>query len=90
MGPVSVIRIVCPPTLSHLALTVFSVPDPPALTPALKPVAADKGVKLTFMPFFLKAASLALTEYPMINSQLNPVRALAFTLAYRILARTSC
>lgn len=26
------------------------------------------GVKLTFMPFFIKAASLALTKYPILNS----------------------
>jgi 2-oxoisovalerate dehydrogenase E2 component (dihydrolipoyl transacylase) len=27
--------------------------------------------KITFMPFFIKAASLALTQYPIINSQLS-------------------
>jgi 2-oxoisovalerate dehydrogenase E2 component (dihydrolipoyl transacylase) len=33
--------------------------------------ARDKTVKLSFMPFFFKAASLALAEYPMINAFTN-------------------
>lgn len=32
---------------------------------------AQYGIKLTFMPFFIKAASLALTKYPILNSQLD-------------------
>lgn len=32
---------------------------------------AQHGIKLTFMPFFIKAASLALTKYPILNSQLD-------------------
>ncbi len=42
-----------------------------ALRKELKPVFAEKGVKLSFMPFFVKAMSLALQEFPNINSQLN-------------------
>ena len=42
-----------------------------ALRSDLKPVFAEKNVKLSFMPFFVKALSLALTEFPIINSQLN-------------------
>ena len=42
-----------------------------ALRSELKPVFAEKGVKLSFMPFFVKALSLALYEFPIINSQLN-------------------
>ncbi|MCU7554184.1 dihydrolipoyllysine-residue acetyltransferase [Alteromonas sp. ASW11-19] len=42
-----------------------------ALRQELKPVFAEKNVKLSFMPFFVKALSLALTEFPQINSQLN-------------------
>lgn len=42
-----------------------------ALRKELKPVFAEKGVKLSFMPFFVKALSLALQEFPNINSQLN-------------------
>jgi 2-oxoisovalerate dehydrogenase E2 component (dihydrolipoyl transacylase) len=30
-----------------------------------------EGVKLSFMPFFIKAMSLALKEFPIINSQVN-------------------
>lgn len=30
-----------------------------------------QGVKLSFMPFFIKAMSLALSEFPIINSQVN-------------------
>ncbi|WP_018981734.1 dihydrolipoyllysine-residue acetyltransferase [Salinimonas chungwhensis] len=42
-----------------------------ALRNELKPVFAEQNVKLSFMPFFVKALSLALTEFPVINSQLN-------------------
>ena len=37
----------------------------------LKPQYAEQGVKLTLMPFFIKALSLALTEFPEMNVQLN-------------------
>ncbi|MCZ8529294.1 dihydrolipoyllysine-residue acetyltransferase [Alteromonas sp. PRIM-21] len=37
----------------------------------LKPEFEANNVKLSFMPFFVKAMSLALTEFPVINSQLN-------------------
>ncbi len=42
-----------------------------ALRSQLKPEFERKGVKLSFMPFFIKALSLAMTEFPIINSQLN-------------------
>lgn len=42
-----------------------------ALRSQLKPVFAEQGVKLSFMPFFVKALSLALKEFPVVNSQLN-------------------
>lgn len=32
---------------------------------------AEYGIKLTFMPFFVKAASNALAKYPILNSQLD-------------------
>ncbi|RDV25984.1 dihydrolipoyllysine-residue acetyltransferase [Alteromonas aestuariivivens] len=38
---------------------------------ALKPEFERKGLRLSFMPFFIKALSLALREFPIINSQLN-------------------
>jgi 2-oxoglutarate dehydrogenase E2 component (dihydrolipoamide succinyltransferase) len=34
-------------------------------------VEKEHGVKLTFMPFFVKAASLALKTYPVINAQVD-------------------
>ena len=42
-----------------------------ALRKMLKPEFEAKGIKLSFMPFFVKAMSLALNEFPVINSQLN-------------------
>jgi 2-oxoisovalerate dehydrogenase E2 component (dihydrolipoyl transacylase) len=37
----------------------------------LKDKFEGEGVKLSFMPFFIKAMSLALEEFPIINSQVN-------------------
>ncbi|KAM3914760.1 lipoamide acyltransferase component of branched-chain alpha-keto acid dehydrogenase complex, mitochondrial [Leptodactylus fuscus] len=37
----------------------------------LKPVAESRGVRLSFMPFFLKAASLGLLQYPILNASLD-------------------
>ncbi|XP_025053061.1 lipoamide acyltransferase component of branched-chain alpha-keto acid dehydrogenase complex, mitochondrial, partial [Alligator sinensis] len=37
----------------------------------LKPLAQARGVKLSFMPFFLKAASLALLHYPVLNTSVD-------------------
>ncbi|XP_062371580.1 lipoamide acyltransferase component of branched-chain alpha-keto acid dehydrogenase complex, mitochondrial [Sardina pilchardus] len=37
----------------------------------LKGVAEARGVKLSFMPFFIKAASLGLLHYPILNSSLD-------------------
>ena len=37
----------------------------------LKSVYAKQDIKLTMMPFFMKAISLALKEFPVINSQVN-------------------
>jgi len=34
----------------------------------MKPAAAERGVKLTFLPFIVKAAVLALTRHPTLNS----------------------
>ena len=42
-----------------------------ALRKLLKPEFEAKNVKLSFMPFFVKAMSLALNKFPVINSQLN-------------------
>mmetsp|Transcript_14310 Transcript_14310/g.22335 ORF Transcript_14310/g.22335 Transcript_14310/m.22335 type:complete len:539 (-) Transcript_14310:100-1716(-) len=37
----------------------------------LKPLAESHGIKLSYLPFCLKAASLAMAEYPAINSSLD-------------------
>ncbi|KAM5256612.1 lipoamide acyltransferase component of branched-chain alpha-keto acid dehydrogenase complex, mitochondrial isoform 2-T2 [Ctenodactylus gundi] len=37
----------------------------------LKPVALARGIKLTFMPFFLKAASLGLLQFPVLNASVD-------------------
>lgn len=42
-----------------------------ALRNQLKDQYAKQGVKLTMMPFFMKALSLALNEFPVMNSQPN-------------------
>lgn len=42
-----------------------------ALRLSLKDGLAKQGVKLTMMPFFMKAMSLALHEFPILNSQVN-------------------
>ena len=42
-----------------------------ALRQQLKPMFEAKETSLSFMPFFIKALSLALSEFPIINSQLN-------------------
>jgi 2-oxoglutarate dehydrogenase E2 component (dihydrolipoamide succinyltransferase) len=34
-------------------------------------VEKEQGLKLTFMPFFVKAASLALHQYPVVNAQIE-------------------
>lgn len=38
---------------------------------SLKPEFEKKGLSLSFMPFFIKALSLALNDFPILNSQLN-------------------
>ena len=42
-----------------------------ALRQEFKKTLSDKGIKLSFMPFFIKAMSLALAEFPVINSRLS-------------------
>ena len=42
-----------------------------ALRASLKEQYKAQGVKLTMMPFFIKALSLAMKEYPVLNSKVN-------------------
>lgn len=37
----------------------------------LKPLAEQRGIKLSFMPFIIKAASLALKQYPNLNATVS-------------------
>ncbi|XP_002715881.1 lipoamide acyltransferase component of branched-chain alpha-keto acid dehydrogenase complex, mitochondrial isoform X1 [Oryctolagus cuniculus] len=37
----------------------------------LKPIALARGIKLSFMPFFLKAASLGLLQFPILNASVD-------------------
>lgn len=39
----------------------------------LKPLAARRGVKLSYLPFVLKAVAIALAEYPELNASLDEV-----------------
>ncbi|MCE8038209.1 dihydrolipoyllysine-residue acetyltransferase [Halomonas sp. MCCC 1A11062] len=43
-----------------------------ALRERLKPVAEAQQVRLTLMPFFMKALALAVREEPILNARLNP------------------
>ena len=56
-------------------LTTFNEVDMSAIN-ALRDKLREKvekehGVKLTFMPFFVKAACMALEQYPMVNAQID-------------------
>ncbi|MEB3860661.1 MAG: 2-oxo acid dehydrogenase subunit E2 [Desulfurococcales archaeon] len=42
-----------------------------AVRERLKPLAEEKGVKLTILPFIMKAVVKAIREYPLINSSLD-------------------
>jgi 2-oxoisovalerate dehydrogenase E2 component (dihydrolipoyl transacylase) len=42
-----------------------------ALQKQLKERYAEQGVRITMMPFFIKAMSLALKEFPLMNAQVN-------------------
>ncbi|NRA62450.1 MAG: dihydrolipoyllysine-residue acetyltransferase [Psychrobium sp.] len=41
------------------------------LRTGMKQQYADQGIKLSMMPFFIKAMSLALNEFPILNTKLN-------------------
>ncbi|RUO77903.1 dihydrolipoyllysine-residue acetyltransferase [Idiomarina seosinensis] len=49
----------------------FDVTDLIALREKLKEQYKEKGIRLTVMPFFIKALSLALKEFPIMNAQVN-------------------
>jgi len=37
----------------------------------VKEIAGDKGIKMTYMPFFIKAASKALEKFPILNVKVD-------------------
>ncbi|KAN0055291.1 hypothetical protein ACTA71_008401 [Dictyostelium dimigraforme] len=43
-----------------------------ALRNQMKPMAEARGIKLSYMPFLIKATSLALLRYPVLNSSVSP------------------
>lgn len=56
-----------------------------ALREELKPIAAQKGVKLTFLPFVIKALTKTLAEYPGFNASLDETAGeIVFKRSYNI------
>jgi len=49
------------------------------LRAALKEEAKQSGVKLSYLPFMLKATSLSLLEFPMLNATVDDVECTSFT-----------
>ena len=49
----------------------LDITDLIALRKKLKPGMEAQGIKLTLMPFFMKAMALAIQEYPVLNSSVN-------------------
>ncbi|MAX33630.1 MAG: dihydrolipoamide acetyltransferase [Halomonadaceae bacterium] len=59
-------------TIPHFAYgDEIDVTELLALRERLKPDAEALGVRLTLMPFFMKALALAVQEFPILNSRLN-------------------
>jgi 2-oxoglutarate dehydrogenase E2 component (dihydrolipoamide succinyltransferase) len=56
-------------------LTTFNEIDMTAVNPLRErmkeKIEKEHGVKLTFMPFFVKAACMALEQYPVVNAQID-------------------
>ena len=77
--PIRGIKAAMAKQMSHSVFTVphFTVSDEIELDRLidarnqLKGSFEKQGVKLSFMPFFIKALSLALKQFPIINSQVN-------------------
>jgi 2-oxoisovalerate dehydrogenase E2 component (dihydrolipoyl transacylase) len=42
-----------------------------ALRQELKPIVEEGGVRLTYLPFFIKAVSLALADFPLLNASVD-------------------
>ena len=56
-----------------------------SLRSELASMAAERGVKMSYMPLFIKAASLALRQFPQLNAALDPaVEHLTYRSAHNI------
>ena len=78
MEPIKGIRKAMTKTMTQaLAIPHFGLSDEIDVTnlvqlrPTLKQIAKERSVSLTYMPFFVKAVSMALTEFPIINSTVD-------------------
>ena len=59
-------------TIPHFTFSdEIDLTDLIVLRKELKEQYAKEGIKLTMMPFFIKALSLAIKEFPVVNSQVN-------------------
>ncbi|KAF7771161.1 2-oxoisovalerate dehydrogenase E2 component (dihydrolipoyl transacylase) [Pseudoalteromonas citrea] len=59
-------------TIPHFTFSdEIDLTDIISLRKELKEQYAKEGIKLTMMPFFIKALSLAIKEFPIVNSQVN-------------------
>ena len=59
-------------TIPHFTFSdEIDLTDIIALRQSLKEQYSAQDIKLTMMPFFVKALSLAITEFPVLNSQVN-------------------
>ena len=59
-------------TIPHFTFSdEIDLTDIIALRQSLKAEYQAQDIKLTMMPFFVKALSLAITEFPVLNSQVN-------------------
>ena len=59
-------------TIPHFTFSdEIDLTDLIVLRKELKEQYAKEGIKLTMMPFFIKALSLAINEFPIVNSQVN-------------------
>jgi len=77
--PLRGVRAVMAKRMAEAAATIphftygdeVDVTDLLALRQELKPLAEKEGVRLTLMPFIMKAMSLAVNAYPLLNSQVD-------------------
>ena len=50
---------------------VYAIDAPPGRDRLKERIEKEQGVKLTFMPFFVRAACMALKSYPIVNAQID-------------------